>query len=389
MADGVGRRADRDRLPVDEDLARFGHVSPEDRPDHLGPAGADQTGDPEDLTPVELEADVAHLPPAIQVADLEHHGRIGRLGQLRRRLVDRPADHHADDLLGRCLGRVHGLDVATVAHDRDPVRDLLELFEAVRDVDDPVAPLTEVAGDAEQLVDLGVGERCGRLVHDQDVRVVGQRFRDLHHLLLRHRESRHARARIEPDVEILEQVRRLAVEGLLVEEHPSARLAADEHVLGHRQVAHEVQLLVDHGDPKVLGRSRGGDLLLLSTDADHPRIAPVDPSQDLHQRRLSRAVLPDQAVDLARAQLELRALECADARKALGDIDHLDQELIHVEVLPAAKDGVRSGSLGSRDGGAGVTENPLSVTQLSITELSITHCDPHGTPPVKQAPRSE
>ena len=53
----------------------------------------------EDLAPVELEADVTHLPATIEVADLEHDRRIGLLGQLRRRLEDRPADHHADDLL--------------------------------------------------------------------------------------------------------------------------------------------------------------------------------------------------------------------------------------------------------------------------------------------------
>ena len=145
--------------PVDEDLAGFRQVRREDGADHLGAAGADETRDPEDLAPVELEADVPHLPPAIEVADLEHHRRIGLLGQLRRRLIDGPADHHADDLLGRCLGRVDRPDVAPVAHDRDSIGDLLELFEPVRDVDDPVAPLTEVAGDPEELVDLGVGER--------------------------------------------------------------------------------------------------------------------------------------------------------------------------------------------------------------------------------------
>ena len=350
VADGIRGRPDRDRLPVDEDLAGFRQVRREDRADHLGAAGADETRDPEDLAPVELEADVPHLPPAIEVADLEHHRRIGRLGQLRRRLVDRAADHHADDLLGRCLGRGHRLDVAPVAHDRDPVGDLLELFEPVRDVDDPVASLPKVAGDPEQLVDLGVGERRGGLVHDQDVRVVGQRLRDLDHLLLGHGKPGHARARIQPDVQLLEQRRGLPVERLLVEQEPSARLPADEDVLGDRQVAHQVQLLVDDADPEVLGRPGGGDVLFLSADPDHARIAAVDPGQDLHQGGLARAVLPDETVDLARAQLELRVLERADARKALGDIDHLDQELIHVELLPTAKDGVGAGRLGRVSG---------------------------------------
>ena len=337
MPDGIGRRPDGDRLALDEDLAGFRHVRREDGADHLGAAGADETRDPKDLAPVELEADVTHLPPTIEVTDLEHHRRIGLLGHLRRRLKDGSADHHADDLLGRGLGRVDRLDVAPVAHDGDSVGDLLELFEPVRDMNDPVASLTEVPGDAEELIDLGVRERCSGLIHDEDVRVVGKGFRDLDHLLLCHGKSGYTRARIQLHVEILEQLRAVPVERLLVEQDPSSRLPADVDILGHRQVPHEVQLLMDDADPKVLGRPGGGDLLFLSADSDHARIAAIDPGKDLHQRGLPRAVLPDETVYLARAQIELRILERPDAGKALGDIDHLDQEFIHVEHLPSGR----------------------------------------------------
>ena len=162
---------------------------------------------------------------------------------------------------------------------------------------------------------------------------------------------------------------------------PAARLPADEDVLGHRQVPHQVQLLVDDADPKVLGRPRGRDLLFLATNSDHARIATIDPGQDLHQRRLSSAVLPDQAVDLARAQIELRILERKDTRKALGDIDHLDQELIHVELLPAARDGVGCGSLGARDGEAAGyrwrgTDSPVIDNRVTDNTFAV-HTLPH------------
>ena len=138
-------------------------------------------------------------------------------------------------------------------------------------------------------------------------------------------------------MKLLEQRRGLPVERLLVEQEPAARLPADEDVLGDRQVAHQVQLLVDDADPEVLGRPGGGDLLFLSADSDHARIAAIDPGQDLHQGGLPRAVLPDETVHLAPAQIELRVLERPDAGKALGDIDHLDQEFIHVEHLPSGR----------------------------------------------------
>src|SRR4051812_24098756 len=105
---------------------------------------------------MELEADVAHLPPAIEVTHLEHHCWIGLVRQLGRRLKDGPTDHHADDLLGRRRCRIDRLDVPPVAHDGHTVYDLLELLEPVRDMDDPMALLAEVPRDPEQLVDLGV-----------------------------------------------------------------------------------------------------------------------------------------------------------------------------------------------------------------------------------------
>ena len=94
----------------------------------------------------------------------------------------------------------------------------------------------------------------------------------------------HARRRVEVQVELLEQLRGLAVERLVVQEDAAARLPADEDVLGHGQVAHEVQLLVDDADAEVLGGPRGVDLHLLALDLDRPGVAAVDAAQDLHQR---------------------------------------------------------------------------------------------------------
>ena len=72
MAHGVVGRLDRDGLAVDQDLARVAGVRPEHGPHDLGPARADEARDTQDLAPVELEADVADDPAAVEVADLEH-----------------------------------------------------------------------------------------------------------------------------------------------------------------------------------------------------------------------------------------------------------------------------------------------------------------------------
>ncbi len=76
-------------------------------------------------------------------------------------------------------------------------------------MDDSDPTVAELADDAEQLVDLGFGKRSGRLVHDEDFRVEGERLRDLDHLLGGHGEIAHSSSRIELlQMQLLEEVAR-------------------------------------------------------------------------------------------------------------------------------------------------------------------------------------
>src|SRR6202011_1560610 len=58
VADGVLRRTDMDLAAVDDDATGIERVRAEDRPRHLGAAGADQPGDAEDLAPAHFETDI-------------------------------------------------------------------------------------------------------------------------------------------------------------------------------------------------------------------------------------------------------------------------------------------------------------------------------------------
>ena len=195
----------------------------------------------------------------------------------------------------------------------------------------PTPLAAQVADDPEQLVDLRVGQCRGRLVHDQDGGIERQRLRDLDHLLLGDLEIADAGLRVEPQMEAVDQLLRLAVESRVIEQEPgpAARLPAHEHVLGDREVRHQVQLLVDHADAEVERGPRVGDLDRLALEADLAAIGLVDAGQDLHEGRLAGAVLTDERVDLPRSQLEGRIDERADAREFLGDPGHLDERFVH------------------------------------------------------------
>ena len=132
---------------------------------------------------------------------------------------------------------------------------------------------------------------------------------------------------------------RLPVEPPIVEQEarPAARLAAQEDVLGDRQVRRQVQLLVDHADAEVQRRSRVGDLDRLALEPDLAGVGLVDAGQDLHQRGLAGAVLADQGVDFSGTELEASVGKRMDAGEVLGDPGHLDQQVTHRELLEACR----------------------------------------------------
>ena len=305
-------------------------VRADERARGFGSPGAHQPGEAEDLALAQLEADVLEQLLGAEAGDLEHDLAIrlhaDGLGLAR----DLAADHHGDDLLhGRLLGlaRAH---VAAVADDRDAVGDPLDLVHAVRDVDHPGVGLHEAADQAVQDLDLGVVERRRRLVHDQQLGVVGQRLADLDHLLLGDREAADELLGPQRQMEALDQLARLRVEPALVEEEPrAARLAPDEEVLRDREVGHQVELLVDDADAellRVLGRDR---LVGLAVEEELALVGVVDAGQQLHQRRLAGAVLADQREDLAGVQVEVHVLERLDAGEALADALDVEEELSH------------------------------------------------------------
>ena len=90
-----------------------------------------------------------------------------------------------------------------------------------------------------------------------------------------------------------------------------------EDVLGHRHVRTERDLLVDESDAEFLGAGRRGDLDRLAVEEDLAAVGPEDAVDDVHQRRLSRAVLAGDGVHLAAPQLEVDARAARGSRRTI------------------------------------------------------------------------
>ena len=164
----------------------------EQRLGDVAAARADEAGEAENLALAQIEGNVAEPPFERQVA---HRQRdiADRHDLLGEHLRDLAPDHQPDDVVaGDVRGRVLA-DETAVAEHRHLIGDLEQFVHLVGDVDDALALGLEGADDLEEMLDLAFGQRRGRLVHDENVGIVGHSLGDLDHLPVGDGEIAHLR----------------------------------------------------------------------------------------------------------------------------------------------------------------------------------------------------
>ena len=258
----------------------------------------------------------------------EHRGRpqLPRLLE-RSRDVDLASDHESRERLQRRRRGIDGRDRPTAAQHCHAVGDRLHLVELVRDEDDGLPLLGHRAERLEERLGLLRREHCGRLVHDQDARVAVERLQDLDALLLADRELPDPRLRIDREPVALAQLLDALLGGARMTQDDAATLAAvvaEDDVLRDRERLDQPEVLVHHADPRVERVARRVEADPLAPELDLTLVLPVEPGQDVRERRLPRAVLAEERVHLAVGGLEADAVVRHDAGKPLGDSGHAD-----------------------------------------------------------------
>ncbi len=123
-------------------------------------------------------------------------------------------------------------------------------------------------------------------------------------------------------------------------------LAADEHVLRHRQVGEQRRLLVDHRDAGRPGGRGPGQGDLASAHRQRAAVRLVHPGQDLDQGGLARAVLAKQRVHRAGPQLHRPVGQGPNRAERLGRVPQFEDRSLGKGGL---RDRVlRDGRLGNR-----------------------------------------
>ena len=269
------------------------------------------------------------------VRDTEHHVADLAVRAGREAVRQVTAHHSANDaVLGETVVDVDGLDGAAVAQDGDRVRYLHHLVELVRDDDrgDPV--VTEFDDEIEQVPAVGIVERRGGLVQDQQPNLLGQRLGDLHELLLADADIRDAGLRAFRKPDPVQQCPRLAERLVPADDAVAAQLVSQEEVFSDRQVRHQRELLVNDRDATALTGPDVLELARLPVEQDLAVVAAmrIDAAEDLHQRRLARPVLPADRVDGTGLHRQIHLGERLDPREFHGDSPHLEQGRHRVRV---------------------------------------------------------
>ena len=102
-------------------------------------------------------------------------------------------------------------------------------------------------------------------------------------------------------------------------QHRRSRQAEDD-VLCHRVVADQHEVLEDHADALTDRLAGGAELHHLPPDANFALVRSVKSGDDAHEGGLARAILTENRVNLALAQVEVDVIVGKHSGKALGDL---------------------------------------------------------------------
>ena len=227
---------------------------------------------------------IGALAPARDAFHGESRFARGKRRIARRQQAELAANHETDDAVHRGIRHRTFADMASVAQHRVAVADLEDLLQTVGHEYGGNALRLERADDREELLHLGMAQRRGRLVHDDEARLHRERPRDLHHLLFRHREIAHQRARAAVEADAGAQRCRHVFQPAAADEEARAGFTPDEDILRNRHVGREGEFLVDGDDACGLGGLRAGEVPHLAGECDGPGIGLLRARQNLQKR---------------------------------------------------------------------------------------------------------
>ena len=281
--------------------------------------------EPDDLAGPDVEVDFVEARPG-EAAHAQQRLAVGReLGLGRKCLIDGTPDDETEDLGLRDARRGHRAPRLAVAQHGDAVGDALHLGQPVRDVDDGRAGGRDRAHLVEQQRALDGRQRFRRLVEHEYLRLEGEGLGDLDELAVGHAQLADPRRWIDRSTPHHRELPARPRARAQQRRPPSARHRED-HRLGDGEVLEDGEMLVDDCEPHRLRRGGRWALHDEAADLDDARVGQRRAGGHCHERRLARAVLAYECMDLAFDDLEADALERHDPGERLDDVGEAEND---------------------------------------------------------------
>ena len=185
--------------------------------------------------------------------------------------------------------------------------------------------LAQPLDDAEQPGDLRLGQRAGRLVHDQDFGLERQRLGDFDQLLIAdaQRADRLPGSMWHSSCASSSPA---AVHGPVVEQAAAAaQLAAEKDIGGRRELLDQVQLLMDDADAGLLGVARAAKPHRPAAEQKVPSKSGMTPERIFINVLLPAPFSPTDRMQFARQDVERNVGQRRHAGIALGDLADRDE----------------------------------------------------------------
>ena len=195
------------------------------------------------------------------------------------------------------------------------------------DKDDGFALGDQPAHDLHQLFDLLRGQDGGGLVKNEDVVFAVEHLQDLYALLLADRDILDQRIGVNFEPVAGRKLHHLGAGGVHLQQAALHIFHAQDDVLQHGEVVHQLEVLMHHADAEAVGITRALDLRLLPIDDDLALFRRIEAEEYAHQRGFAGAVFAQQGMDLPFSSMEVDVVVGDQAGEFFDDLTHFDHVL--------------------------------------------------------------
>ena len=203
--------------------------------------------------------------------------------------------HQTDNFIHRQLFRGTGRNPLSVSHNRYFIGNTQDFFHLMRNIDNSASPAPKHVDNSEQVLHFLLCEGRSRLVKNNHLRLVGNRFCNLHHLSLRYRHPAHNRLRVHMNIQLVKDFLRRRIHLCLAGERAPPgylRETSQPHIVHYVSLERLVELLVHHGNSVFQSLLGGLEVYLPAFQINMTAVFVVDAEKAFHQSGFTGAVLP-------------------------------------------------------------------------------------------------